>query len=320
MSHSLMDERLHVAVGVIYNATRDKILISKRCHNQDLAGFWEFPGGKVENGETSQSALARELFEELGIVVNQAESLMNISHDYPDKKVLLDVWKVNNWSGNVTRREKQEIAWVAINELNHYAFPSANKQIIKTISLPVIYVISQDTYTSQVRLLSAIRDCFEQGLKLFQLRLKQRQYDFQLINEIKKLASFYHAKFILNGTVEDIQNYHTDGIHFNKNELFKYSSRPIPKNYILGGSCHNEAELMQAILLDVDYVFISPVCVTSSHPSAKTLGWDRFNQLAKKINVPVYALGGLSENDLNKARISGAHGIAMLSAFWRKRS
>ena len=102
-----MNQRTHVAVGVIYNSTKDKVLISKRSINQHLSGYWEFPGGKVEYNEDVNTALKRELFEELGITVIKAESYTSVRHDYGDKKVLLDVWKVSEWRGRPETQESE---------------------------------------------------------------------------------------------------------------------------------------------------------------------------------------------------------------------
>lgn len=313
-----MNARVHVAVGVIYNSDKSEVLISKRSDNQHLAGFWEFPGGKVESGEDVQTALARELLEEVGIVVEQAKRLKTIKHNYSDKNVLLDVWCINDWSGKVVSRENQKVEWVPTEQLNSYTFPEANKYIISSISLPYIYLISQESYVDTSCLFSVLKECFTAGLKIFQLRLKpRRDYQYlELVKELKSLSAHYNAKLILNGSAEDIKDYNVDGVHLNSKKLFSYSSRPINNSYILGASCHNEEELRQASLLQVDYVFVSPVLTTKSHQQTKPMGWYKFNELTEKTNIPVYALGGLSCKDNKKAKSSGAHGVAMISAVW----
>ena len=313
-----MSQRTHVAVGVIYNSTRDKVLISKRSDNQHLAGYWEFPGGKVESNEDVSVALKRELFEELGITIDNAESYTVIEHAYPDKEVLLDVWKVFEWSGEPESREKQEFCWVGIDELNNYNFPAANKYIIQSILLEPMYVISQETYQDYSRLFSITEECFATGLKLFQLRLKvERNESFQtIVKSLSSLASKYNSKLILNGSAEDIDKYPIDGVHLNSKELIKYENRPIGEEYILGASCHNEEELLKANKINVNYAFISPVLITGSHPEANALGWERFSHLTSKVNFPIYALGGMLPTYLTLAKSHGAYGIAMLGAIW----
>lgn len=126
-------KRVHVAVGVIENA-QDEILISLRGASQHQAGKWEFPGGKVEAGEAVDVALARELREELGIEVLTCSPLMTVSHDYTDKAVLLDVWRVTAFGGEPHGLEGQPVRWVARADLAGYDFPEANTPIMQRVS------------------------------------------------------------------------------------------------------------------------------------------------------------------------------------------
>ncbi len=313
-----MDTRIHVAVGVIYNSDKNKVLITKRTAKQHLAGLWEFPGGKVEQNEDVVSALQRELYEELGITVVEAKQLTTVSYNYPNKKVLLDVWKVHKWNGEAESKENQEIAWPKVTELNSYKFPEANKHIIQTLSLDQFYVISQPSYEDNSRLISVVNDYFSAGLKLFQLRLESRNNpEFSmLIKQIRELANSHNGKLILNGTPADVNAYKIDGLHLKSNQLKKYKSRPISENYILGASCHNEEELAQAEKLNVNYAFLSPVSKTSSHPEKEAMGWDNFYNISKKVKFPVYALGGMQPSDLKVARSYNAFGVAMIGAIW----
>jgi len=310
--------RIHVAVGIIYNSYKDKILITKRTSDQHLAGLWEFPGGKVEKNEDVVSALSRELYEELGIVVKRAEKFTTISYDYPDKKVLLDVWKVNEWSGEPLGRENQELIWLKVGDLGSYKFPEANRHIVQSLSLPQIYVISQESYEDVSHLLSVASECFSAGLKIFQLRLKsKRNYKLsKIVKELATLAKEHSAKLILNGAPSEINDYDIDGIHLNSKELMACETRPISEEYILGASCHNKEELMQASRLNVNYAFISPVFATTSYPEKSAIGWEGFYKLNKNINFPVYALGGMTPSCLKKAKTYNAHGVAMIGAVW----
>ncbi|MFT5395785.1 MAG: 8-oxo-dGTP diphosphatase [Gammaproteobacteria bacterium] len=313
-----MSQRTHVAVGVIYNTTKDKVLISKRSNNQHLAGHWEFPGGKVECNENVSSALKRELFEELGITVIKAEAYTSISHDYADKKVLLHVWKVSEWCGQPESRESQDICWASISDLNNYKFPDANKYIIQSILLTPMYVISKESYEDYSNLYSVAEECFVSGLKIFQLRLKKdNNKSFQnIVKTLSEVASRYDAKLILNGLATDIDKYPIDGIHLNTSELTKHKNRPISEEHILGTSCHNEEELIKAAEINVNYAFLSPVQLTASHPEAIAIGWERFRSLINEVNFPIYALGGMLPSDLQTAKNYGAYGIAMLGAIW----
>ena len=313
-----MNTRIHVAVGVIYSPDRNKVLITKRTENQHLAGYWEFPGGKVKKNEDVLSALSRELNEELGIEVNSARQLTTVKFDYPDKKVLLDIWEVYEWSGKPESKENQELTWTDINGLDSYEFPEANKHIIQTIQLDPLYVISQPSYKDINRLFIIAEQCFCSGIKLFQLRLNSTSESelSTIVDKINVLAKKYNAILILNGAPEDVNAFNIDGIHLNSKQLSKYESRPVSKEFILGASCHNSEELLKADTLNVNYAFLSPVLKTNTHPSQNAMGWDEFNVLRKKVNFPVYALGGMSPEDLKIAKSYNAHGIAMISAIW----
>jgi 8-oxo-dGTP diphosphatase len=134
MPNTVASKRVHVAVGVIYNP-QGLILIACRHDDAHQGGLWEFPGGKVESGETVCDALARELHEELGIVVliSSCSQLLKIHHDYTDKVVLLDVWKVVKFDGEALGKEGQPLLWVEPKTLSEYAFPAANTEIIDAI-------------------------------------------------------------------------------------------------------------------------------------------------------------------------------------------
>ena len=125
-------KRLHVAVGVIVD-DHGQLLIAKRAAHLHQGGLWEFPGGKVDEGETIQQALRRELDEELGIQVTAFSPLVEIHHDYPDRHVLLDVWRVDGFDGVPHGREGQPLRWVAPADLIASEFPEANRPIIDTI-------------------------------------------------------------------------------------------------------------------------------------------------------------------------------------------
>lgn len=146
-----MTKHIHVAVGVIFDCPQElankgegKILIAKRAEHQHQGGFWEFPGGKVEAGESVQIALQRELEEELGLIssVDDMAPIMTIPFEYPDKSILLDVWAVYNTSNFLTTstnestvlgKEGQPLIWVKQADISNYEFPLANKPIIETL-------------------------------------------------------------------------------------------------------------------------------------------------------------------------------------------
>jgi 8-oxo-dGTP diphosphatase len=119
----------HVVVGLLVNARR-QVLIARRPPGKLMAGLWEFPGGKIEQGESQRMALTRELTEELGIEVLDADARFTIEHTYPDRHVILNVWQVARFSGEPVGCEGQQVRWVTQAELSEYTFPIANQQIL----------------------------------------------------------------------------------------------------------------------------------------------------------------------------------------------
>ena len=123
---------VHVAVGVILD--RDcRILLTLRPDHSHQGGLWEFPGGKLEPGESLSSALARELREELDISPLHSTPLIEIHHDYSDKSVFLDVHVVWEFEGEPRGLEGQAMAWVPLADLGGYSFPAANEAIVTAV-------------------------------------------------------------------------------------------------------------------------------------------------------------------------------------------
>ena len=127
-----MASRIHVAVGVLIDS-KDCVLLTRRLKGTHLAGYWEFPGGKVEAGESVHTALARELEEELGTRIGETVPLMTVSHDYGEKQVLLDVHQVKDWSGEPNGAEGQPLAWVDAGSLDEFQVPEANAEIMSQV-------------------------------------------------------------------------------------------------------------------------------------------------------------------------------------------
>ncbi|MBP8925650.1 MAG: 8-oxo-dGTP diphosphatase MutT [Pseudomonadales bacterium] len=127
---------LRVAVGVVINA-RDEVLITRRHAHLHQGGLWEFPGGKIHAHESSHDALRRELAEELAIRVEAAEPLLTIDHDYPDRSVRLEVWRVSAFSGTPSALEGQPMKWQSVTALDELCFPAANVPIIEALRCPL---------------------------------------------------------------------------------------------------------------------------------------------------------------------------------------
>jgi len=126
-------KRIHVVAGVIYNPSKQQVLIAKRPEHLHQGGLWEFPGGKVAEGESPEQALQRELMEELAIEVSACSPFLMTEHDYEDKLIALDVWAVNSFTGQPKGNEGQRISWVDIGALKDYQFPVANYAVLEKV-------------------------------------------------------------------------------------------------------------------------------------------------------------------------------------------
>ncbi|WP_407291948.1 Nudix family hydrolase [Stutzerimonas zhaodongensis] len=310
-------KRLHVAAGVI-RGTSDHILITKRPLDKHQGGLWEFPGGKVEDGETVEAALARELAEELGIAVIVARPLIQVRHDYPDKQVLLDVWEVLEFDGEPHGAEGQPWAWVAAEDLPGYDFPAANRPIIAAARLPKSYMITPDMLTPQ-DVLSGVSLALDAGIQLLQLRcpsLPDGQY-WELATQVLGICAG-RARLMLKGPLEWAHDFPTAGWHLTASQLRRHADegRPIEPGRWLAASCHDMAELDLAKQMGVDFVVLSPILATASHPEARPLGWQCAADLLLGSAQPAYLLGGLGPNDMARAAQIGAQGVAGIRAFW----
>ncbi|MFP4609448.1 MAG: Nudix family hydrolase [Thiohalophilus sp.] len=310
-----MSEFIHVAAGVIYNAAGE-VLLARRAAHRHQGGLWEFPGGKVEAGETVEQALARELHEELGITVRHSEPLIRLPHDYGDRTVVLDVQAVRAFDGEAHGREGQPVRWVAPAQLNDYAMPAANRPIVNAVRLPAECLITPPV-ESEEQWLSVLKKNLQQGVRLVQLRLKDLGAD-RIDALTRKALALCHAhgcQVILNADPSQFAHLPVDGFHLPANSLSRYPARPVAGRLWLSASIHNRAELNQATRLGVDFGFVAPVQATATHPDALPLGWAGFAQLADAAGFPVYALGGMQRRDLMLARQYGGQGIAGIRSF-----
>ncbi len=310
-------KRVHVAAAVI-RGTDGKILIARRADSQHQGGLWEFPGGKVEAGESVEMALGRELQEELGITVESARPLIKVQHDYPDKQVLLDVWEVSSFTGQPHGAEGQPLAWVTQRELADYEFPAANEPIVAAARLPDQYLITPDRLETP-QLLRGLKKAVADGIKLVQLRAPNGydpKYRDLAVDATGLCAG--KAQLMLKGPLEWLGDFPSAGWHLTAAQLRKYAAkgRPLSKDRWLAASCHNAEELALAEQMGVDFVTLSPVLPTQTHPDAQPLGWEQVQQLIAGFSKPVFLLGGLGPDDRQQAWAIGAQGVAGIRAFW----
>ncbi|MGM0679311.1 MAG: Nudix family hydrolase [Pseudomonadota bacterium] len=310
-----MAEVTHIAAGVIYNAAGE-VLLARRAEHRHQGGLWEFPGGKVEAGETVEQALARELLEEVGITPGHSEPLIRIPHEYADRHVVLDVHTVRAFSGEAHGGEGQLLRWVAPEKLNEYAMPAANRPIVNAVRLPPECLITPPL-ESEEQWLSVLKKNLQQGVRLVQLRLKDLAADRvdALTRKALALCHAHDCQVLLNADPTQFAHLPVDGFHLPASALSRFSARPVAEHSWLSASIHNPAELREATRLDVDLGFVAPVQATRTHPDAIPLGWAGFAELAGAAGFPVYALGGMQRRDIALARQYGGQGIAGIRVF-----
>lgn len=287
-------------------------LLASRPTGKPYAGYWEFPGGKIEADESPLQALSRELNEELGITIRRATPWLTRIFSYPHATVRLRFYRVTDWQGELTPREQQQFAWQMADNITVDPLLPANAPILRSLALPPIYAITRAVETDTETSLLAIRQALDSGVKLLQIRQKTMSQDQlrQYSNAAVQLAKQYQAIVLVNENITLAQALGADGVHLTSTQLLSLGTRPTV-NWC-GASCHNEQELQRAEQLGVDFVTLSPVYPTLSHPDALSLGWEKFAALVRDYPLPVYALGGLLPADLKIAREHGAHGIAMM--------
>ncbi len=306
---------VEVAAAVILRAD-GAFLLAKRPAGKVYAGWWEFPGGKVEEGEPAEAALVRELHEELGIDVKNAWPWLTRVFTYEHATVRLNFFRVTAWTGEPHGREGQELAWQRLNETLLSPMLPANAPILASLALPAEYAVSAVDSLGEAEYLRRLESRLKGGLRLVQLREKQLS-PHQLVALAAKvctLAHRYGARMLVNGDAALAREAGADGVHFPAQALMRLDARP--QGLLVGASCHDENELAHGMRLELDFAVLGPVKPTASHPGAQALGWDRFAQLARGATLPVYAIGGLAPRDLDPARRSGAHGIAMIRGAW----
>jgi 8-oxo-dGTP diphosphatase len=293
-----------------------EFLLAKRPEGKPYPGYWEFPGGKIERGESARDALARELREELGIEVREATPWVTRVYAYTHATVRLHFFRVTAWSGEPRPLEDQAIAWQRVGQPDVAPMLPANAPILAALALPAVMVVSSAQASGLDAWIADLTDAAMREPLLVQIREKRwdRQRMQHLLSRALARAEPFGARIVVNSDCGDFPQ--ATGIHLTAGALMRASARPA--HALAGASCHDERELDHAAALGLDYVVIGPVKPTKSHSGAAPLGWDRFEALARDRPMPSFAIGGLTRADLSEARLRGAHGVALLGAAFER--
>ncbi len=306
---------IDVSVGVLQRPDR-YFLMAQRPQNKACAGYWEFPGGKVEAGESPYDALVRELHEELGIEVKTAYPWLTRVFAYPHATVRLSFFRVTSWQGEPLGREGQLLSWQHAPALTVTPILPANVAIMRALQLPYLYAISNASELGADIFVQRLQRALDNGLRLLQIREKgwTRPALRELALRSIEVAHKAGARVLLNEDIELARELGADGVQLTGAQLAICQKRPDLE--LCAASCHTKEELALAAELELDFALLSPVLPTKSHPGVAHLGWDAFGKLAGSSAIPVYALGGLQLDDMEQAWKKGAHGIALLRQAW----
>jgi 8-oxo-dGTP diphosphatase len=303
-------------VAAVVERPDGRFLLAQRPAGKAYAGYWEFPGGKVEPGEALAAAIARELHEELGIEVEFADPWIVRIYTYPHAKVRLNFFRVRAWHGEPHGKEQQQLAWQHASAVDVAPLLPANAPVLRALQLPFEYAITHAGEMGEAQQLRALEERLAQGLRLIQVREKSMRAPAleHFAQSVLARARPHGARVLINSDIELALRLGADGVHLAATHLARLEQRPA-----LGwcaGSCHNAEELARAAQLGVDFAVLGPVQATPSHPDSTPLGWEGFTASARGFSLPVFALGGMKPDDLETAWRCGAQGIAMVRGSW----
>ena len=317
---------VEVAVGVLIRPD-GQVLIAQRPAGKPYAGWWEFPGGKVEPGESVAQALARELHEELGLEAAESTPWVVRTHVYPHARVRLWFRRVERWTGVPQSREGQALAWRSATALSVAPLLPASLAPIGWMQLPPLYALScagEIGVAAFERVLEAALDQREQDTAAPALLLQLREpalpvAEFEaLFARLRRLREHRKLRILVSSRHPLSFARAVDGLHLTGRDLAQALARPSVR--WLAASCHAPAELDAADRLACDFAVYGPVCPSASHPGEPGIGLDGLARDIACTPIPVYALGGLKPQDLDRVRACGAQGVAALRGAWPAQS
>lgn len=309
-----MSTIVEVSAAALLRRGGTEFLLAQRPQGKVYAGYWEFPGGKVERGETAHQALARELREELGVIVEQAWPWLCREFSYPHADVRLRFFRIEAWQGTIAPLEHSAFAWLTVGATPQVEpILPANGPILQALALPSVYALTNAEENGVPAELARLERALAGGLQLIQLRDKtlpsmQRRQLAEAI--IIRAGQHPNVRVLINDDPGLALSVGAHGVHFSSRKLWQLDRRPACG--LVAASCHTAADLARAAELALDFVVLGPVLPTASHPAASAIGWPEFARLIERSPLPVYALGGLRPSMLDGARRYGAHGIAAL--------
>ena len=307
---------VHVAAAVITHPD-GSFLLGQRAPDTFYPGYWEFPGGKVEPGETPRDALIRELDEELGMKVDVAWPWIVREHAYEHAHVSLHFFEVPAWHGEIDDKVHSALAWQRADAMDVAPMLPANGPILKALRLPRTMGITHAAEIGVEVQLARLDAALANGLRLVQIRERALPTDGReaFARAVVERCHAAGALALINDDAALARRIGADGVHLPARQLAATDTRPDFE--WVGASCHDRSELEKAAALGLDYALLGPVKPTASHPGQAGLGWPGFATATQRLPLPVFGLGGLGPSDLADAKAAGAHGIAGIRALWQ---
>lgn len=306
MSEFMFKPKIDVAIGLLFH--RGKVLVGWRKAEQHQGNKHEFPGGKVETGESPVEACRREIFEEVGIGIQQWHAFDVIHHDYEDVEVFLHIFHVIVPEKYLTDIQTPW-AWYTRDQLLELNFPKANKSIVQRLYWSHHIKISDQLSTYIA----------EKKDQLFYWRIEADQNAVEQLQQLDRLDHQDLSQLMVNIDLwqqlpKELQK-KIKTIHFKQHQLMNLTVGQLPIGSRCLAACHDLVSLQRAQQLGFDAVTLSPVLKTQTHPDAVVLGWESFADYAKTCDIPVFALGGLTQSDLQLAQHNHAYGVAGIRHF-----
>lgn len=309
----------------------DRVWAEIRPENKHLAGALAFPGGKRGAGESLREALCRELTEEVGVDVLRARRLIELTWDYPDRRLRLVGFEVTRWAGTPTSREGQRLVCHSLDGSHREdwlaAMPPANRGLVNAMVLPRCMAITPPRSGQSAE---AWFGRIEAGLAQLAapMLINLRPADDTPLSAAHwraladRLRAAGHWPLVNPAGTQGFPAGLDAGIglHLNHARLGEASAQTVAvwqqQGHLVSAAVHDRQSMDRANWLGVDLVMISPLRPTATHPGVVGMGWEAFAGLVEMARMPVYALGGVSPDDLGRVWRRGGHGVASISAFW----
>lgn len=310
---------LLVVAGVLEDAS-GRVLIARRPEHKHHGGFWEFPGGKLEPGESPARGLGRELHEELGIDVAASVHLGVVLEPRPEQDLHLLVRRVVCWHGQPEALEHTALAWVAPAELEQWPLAPADQRLAAWLRAPRLLAVTPGPEAfAESDWPALIQRALERGAQRVHFRAGAQSWraHSRLLAHLVRLVHDADAAVALHDLPDLARDLRADALHLSERLAQSLTDREVLQwSGPLGVSIHAHTDPKTIERLKPDYLLLGQVHDTASHPDRRGMGWPAFAELAQGQHAPVYAIGGLGLHDLAIARDHGAVGIAAISAFF----